>query len=83
MNFGGVGAGALAVIGGIITLAVIAVVVSKQAQAPQVIQAGGSALAAVIGAAVQPVTGSGSNSYGSVGQGIGGLSGLGNLGGLG
>jgi len=83
MNFGGVGAGAVAVIGGIITLAIIAVVVSRNAQTPQVIQAGGSALASVIGAAVQPVTGGGGNSFGGVGQSIGGLSGLGGLGGFG
>lgn len=81
--FQGATAGVVAVIGGIITLAIIAVVVSKQAQTPQVIQAGGSALASVIGAAVAPVSGGGSNSFGSVGQGINGIGGIGGLGGYG
>ena len=81
--FQGAAAGAVAVIGGIITLAIIAVIVSKQAQTPAVIQAGGSALSSIIGAAVQPVTGGSSNTFGSIGQSIGGLSGLGGLGGYG
>jgi PRD1 phage membrane DNA delivery len=78
--FEGVGAGLVAVVGGIITLAIIAVVVSRQAQTPQVLQAGGSALAAVIGAAVQPVTGNSQNTFGGIGQNIGGIGGLGGFG---
>lgn len=50
------GAG-VAVVTAVITLAIVAVFVSKNAQTAQVLQAGGSALSSVIGAAVSPVTG--------------------------
>jgi len=40
---------------GTITVAIIAVIVSRQSQTPQVIQASASALANVVGAAVMPV----------------------------
>lgn len=60
---GSIGPGIIATIAGIIGLAIVAVIVSKQAQTPQVISAGGSALASVIGAAVSPVTGS-TNAFG-------------------
>jgi hypothetical protein len=53
------------VVGGVLTLAMIAVVVSKNAQTSTVIQGAGTALAAVIGAAVQPVSGSSSTSFGT------------------
>lgn len=55
----------VAILGGIIGLAVIAVAVSQKAQTAGVIQAGGNALANVIGAAVGPVTGSTSTNFGS------------------
>jgi hypothetical protein len=45
------------VIGGVITLAMIAVVVSKNAQTSTVIQGAGTALSSIIGAAVAPVSG--------------------------
>lgn len=45
----------MAVFGGIITLAIVAVVVSRKAQTPAVIQAASSALANVVGAAVNPI----------------------------
>ncbi len=45
-----------AVFGGIITLAIVSVVLSKSSQSPQVIQAGSTALAAVVAAAVAPVS---------------------------
>ena len=61
------GAGVVTVIAGILGLAIVAVVVSQRAQTPQVLQSGGSALAAIISAAVSPVTGSGgSTGFGSV-----------------
>lgn len=47
---------AVAVIGAIVGLAIVAVIVSKNAQAPQVIGAAGTALSNMIGAAVAPVT---------------------------
>lgn len=42
----------------IVGLAIIAVLVSKQAQTPQVIQAGGSAFASALTAATNPFSGS-------------------------
>jgi hypothetical protein len=49
---------AVAVIGGIVGLAIVAVLVSQKAQTSGVIQAAGSALSGIIGAAVGPITGS-------------------------
>lgn len=67
-----VGPTLITVVGGIIGLAMVAVVVSKNAQTSQVIQGGGTALASVIGAAVAPVANnSQSSSFGST-TGIGG-----------
>jgi hypothetical protein len=66
-----IGPAFVTVIAGIIGLAIVAVIVSRQAQTPNVLQAGGSALAQIIGAAVSPVAGTGANSYGSAGA-IGG-----------
>jgi hypothetical protein len=53
------------VVGGIITLAMLAVAVSKNAQTASVIQGAGTALSSVIGAAVAPVSGSTSTSFGT------------------
>lgn len=50
------GKGIIAIVTGIIGLAIAAVIVGAKAQTPAVIQAGGSALSSVIAAAVQPVT---------------------------
>lgn len=65
----------LAVVGSVITLAIVAVVVAQQAQTATVIQAGGTALANVIAAAVKPVQGSGfttfNNGVGSTGSLLG------------
>jgi hypothetical protein len=47
----------LAIVGGVIGLAVVSVLVSKQAQTPTVLSSAGSALSNVISAAVSPVTG--------------------------
>lgn len=43
----------------IVGVAIIATLVSKNAQTPQVIQAGGSAFSSALGTALSPVTGSG------------------------
>lgn len=52
------GAGALiAVFGGLVSVAVIAVLVSQKANTAAVIQALGSGTSSVIGAATKPVTG--------------------------
>jgi PRD1 phage membrane DNA delivery len=55
----------IVVVGGIITLAMVAVAVSKNAQTASVIQGAGTALSAVIGAAVAPVSGSGAATFGT------------------
>jgi PRD1 phage membrane DNA delivery len=47
------------VVGGIITLAMVAVVVSKNAQTSTVLTGAGQALSSVIGAAVAPVSNTG------------------------
>ena len=49
----------ITVTGGIIGLAMVAVLVAQKAQTSTVIQGAGTALSSVIGAAVAPVTGSG------------------------
>lgn len=56
-----IGAAAIVIISGIITLAIIAVIVSQKAQTGQVIQASGTALAGLIKEAVAPVTGFGTS----------------------
>lgn len=55
------------VIAGIIGLAIVAVIVSQRANSAAVLGAGGGALANIIGAAVSPVTGNLSNTFGSAG----------------
>jgi hypothetical protein len=54
----------VAVIAGVIGLAIVAVVVSKNAQTPTVVSSAGAALAQIIGAAVSPVAGSSTNQFG-------------------
>jgi hypothetical protein len=56
---------AIGIVSGIIGLAIVAVIVSRNAQTSNVLQATGSALATVIGAAVSPV----SNNGGPLGSG--------------
>jgi len=63
---GNIGPTFIAVLGGIFGLAIVAVLVSKKAQTPAVIQGAGTALSSIIGAAVAPVTSSG-NQFGSSG----------------
>lgn len=60
------------VIGGVIGLAVIAVLVGQKAQTSTVLTSAGTALSSVIGAAVSPVTGSTSSMFGSSSNNIGG-----------
>lgn len=67
-----IGAGVVAVIVGVIGVAMVAVIVSQNAQTSSVLQSGGTALSSIIGAAVAPV--SGSNSFGSTGSTVGGVS---------
>jgi hypothetical protein len=67
-----VGPAAVAVVASIIGLAMVAVVVSRNAQTPQVIGAAGNALKGIIGQAVSPVSGSGGG-FGGV-TSIGGAS---------
>lgn len=61
-----VGPAFVAVVTGVIGLAIVAVLVSQNAQTSGVISSGGGALAGIISAAVSPVTGSSSNTFGSV-----------------
>ena len=58
----GPGAIIAATLGGVFTVAIIALIVSKNAQTGSVLTSGGSALAAVINAAVSPVSGNGTGS---------------------
>jgi len=63
----------ITVVAGILTLAMVAVIVSKNAQTSTVLQGAGTALSSVIGAAVGPVTGtSTTNMIGSSGSPTGG-----------
>ena len=67
----GIGAGVVAIVAGIIGLAIVAVVVSKNANTGTVLTSGGTALSSIITAAVSPVaTG---NTFGSSVGGTGGL----------
>jgi hypothetical protein len=58
----------IAIAGGIIGLAALAVLVSRNAQTPQVFTAAGNAFSSIIGAAVAPVTSSGGGFGSSVGS---------------
>ena len=55
----------IAVLGGVLTLAMVAVLVSQKAQTSTVLTGAGTALASVINAAVGPVSGSSSNQFGT------------------
>jgi len=72
----------VSVLGAIIGLAIVAVLVSKNAQTPTVIGSAGTALSTVIGAAVQPVSNNNSalGGLGTSGLGTSGLN-LGSIGG--
>ena len=62
-----IGPGIIAIIGAVVTLAIVAVIVSKNAQTSSVITGAGTALSSVIGAAVQPISGTQANNFGSNG----------------
>lgn len=62
---GNVTSAAIAVVAGIIGLAIVAVLVGRNSQTSSVIQSGGSALAGIINAAVSPVSANTSNLFGS------------------
>jgi len=79
MNSDGMVTAILAIVGGVIGLAIVSVLVSKQAQTPTVLSSAGGALSGVIAAAVSPVTGTGS---GASSGGSSGFPSLGNMGGL-
>jgi hypothetical protein len=70
-----IGPTAITIVTSIVGLAMLAVIVSQKASTSTVIQSGGSALAAVIGAAVSPLgTGNaGATNFGSTSNNIGGL----------
>lgn len=57
---GDVGKDLLAIFAGIITLAIVAVIVSKKSQSPQVLEAASTSLARVVSAAVTPLPTTGS-----------------------
>ena len=64
----------ITVVGGILTLAMVAVVVSQNANTQNVLTGAGTALSTIIGAAVAPVSGSGTGgTFGST-TAIGGAS---------
>jgi PRD1 phage membrane DNA delivery len=62
---GDISGAVVAVTGALIMLAIIAVVVSKNAQTGTILTSGGSALSSVITAAVAPVANAGGNTFGS------------------
>jgi hypothetical protein len=68
-------ASVVTVLTAIVGVAIIAVLVSKNANTSGVIQAGGNAFGGALGVALSPVTGqSGFGNFGSFGMGGGGLS---------
>jgi hypothetical protein len=73
-----IGGGILAIVSAVVGLAIVAVIVSRNAQTPTVISSAGSALANVIGAAVSPVTGGGGGGGGGLSNLFGSVSGVGN-----
>jgi len=60
------GAGILAIVTGVIGLAIVAVVLSPKAETSSVLSSGGNALSNVISAAVAPVTGNSTNAQTSM-----------------
>lgn len=70
------------VLTGIIGVALVAVLVSKNANTSGVIDSSGNALSNFLGVAVSPVTGGGSRNNGGLGGAFGGGINLGSLGSL-
>lgn len=69
----------ITVASGVIAVAIIAVLVSRKAQTPQVLGAAGSAFSNVLSAATAPVTGASSAPVNSISQSSLGLPSLPNL----
>ena len=63
----------ITIIGGLVGLAVVAVIVSKNAQTPAVLTGAGQALSSVIAAAVSPVSSSSGTSFGAASSTLGAL----------
>jgi hypothetical protein len=59
----GLGKALLIIFGGVTTLALVSVVISRNSSAPAVIQAGATALASVISAATAPVATAATNGH--------------------
>jgi hypothetical protein len=59
MNTGAIGTAVVSILMAVIGVAIIAVLVSKQAATSSVLSAGGTAISNVLGAALSPVTGGG------------------------
>ena len=69
-----IGADVVLLVSGILTLAIIAVLVGRNSQTGSVITSSGNALSSVITAAVAPVSGSSSNLFGAAaGSAIGAM----------
>lgn len=68
-----IGPAFVSIIAGVIGLAIIAVIVSKNANTSSVISGTGSALSSIISAAVSPVSGSSSNTFGSSSTSLGSI----------
>jgi len=68
----------IGILTGVVGLAVLATLVSKQAQTPQVLQAGGQAFASILQAATSPVSGGGFglNTFNPGGGGLSSLTSL-------
>lgn len=60
-----IGPGIITIVAGVIGLAIVAVLVSKNAQTPAVLTGAGTALSQVIGSAVSPVSGTQNSNFGS------------------
>ena len=59
MDTGAIGTAVVSIVMAVIGVAIIAVLVSQQAQTANVLTAGGTAISKVLGSALSPVTGSG------------------------
>jgi PRD1 phage membrane DNA delivery len=62
---GNIGGAAVAIVAGILGLAIVAVIVSQKANTSTVISSAGTALSGIINAAVSPVAGGSTNLFGS------------------
>lgn len=63
-----IGPGIITIVAGVIGLAIVAVLVSKNAQTSSVLTGAGTALSGVISSAVSPVSGTQASNFGSASQ---------------